>query len=141
MEDPREELLSLLKAYEDAWNTHEAGSVAAFFSLDADMVIGNHPKATGRNAIEASWAAYFSKIDEARKAEFELESSRMVTPEVAIIDVSSTTSGAAHSGDELPTRLARGTWVLVRDRGQWRIIALRALPAVGDKRVASGTDR
>jgi len=104
-------------------------------------VIGNHPKATGRNAIEASWAAYFSKIDEARKAEFELESSPMVTPEVAIIDVGSTTSGAAHSGDELPSRLARGTWVLVRDRGQWRIIALRALPAVGDKRVASGTDR
>ncbi len=141
MEDPREELLSLLNAYEEAWNTHEAGSVAAFFSRDADMVMGNHPRATGRNAIEASWAAYFSKIDETRKAEFELESFRMITPEVAIINVGSTTSGAAHSRDELPTRLARGMWVLVKDGDRWRITALRALPAVGDERVTAGTDR
>ena len=141
MEDPGEDLQSLLKAYEAAWNTHEASSVAAFFSREADMVMGNLPTANGRNAIQASWAAYFSKIDDRRKAEFELESIRMVTPEVAIINVGSTTSGAAHSGEELPTRLARGTWVLVREGGQWMITALRALPAVGDERATPGTDR
>lgn len=141
MTDRAGELHGLLKAYKEAWSTHDAESVAAFFSRDADMVVGNHPRVSGRDAIEAWWSGYFANIDEGRKGAFEAESIRMITPEVALVNVGSTTAGTGSGGEKLPTRLARGTWVLVRTEGQWWITALRVLPAEGEVRVTPGTDR
>jgi uncharacterized protein (TIGR02246 family) len=128
-------------AYEKTWNTHEASAVAAFFSEDADFIVGNGPRIVGRDAVEERWRSYFSGIDDARKGSFAIASLRAITPEVVVVNIDSTTAGHGHSGEELPTRFARGTWVVAQHNGKWQISAFRALPAEGDVRSGPGRDR
>lgn len=128
-------------AYEETWNTHEASAVAGFFSEDADFIVGNGPRIVGRDAIEGWWRSYFSGIDDARKGTFAVASLRAITPEVVVVNISSTTAGQSPSGEALPTRLARGTWIVAQHSGKWQILAFRALPAEGDVRSGPGRDR
>jgi uncharacterized protein (TIGR02246 family) len=130
-----------IDAYEKAWNTHEASAVAAFFSEDADFIAGNGPRIVGRDAIEESWRSYFSGIDEARQGTFAIASLRVITPEVVLVNINSTTAGHGPSAENLPTRLARGTWVVTRNNGEWQISAFRALPAEGEMRTGPGRDQ
>lgn len=130
-----------VEEYTRAWNTHDAGAVAAFFTEDADMVIGNGPRISGREAIQGWWAKYFSRIDEQRTGSFTVTSIRVLSPDVAVVDLDSSTGRADSEAGEMPTRLARGTWVVVQRDGEWLIAALRALPAEGEFRVTPGTDR
>lgn len=141
MSDLRSDLHARIRKYEQAWNSHNATSVCVFFTDDADMVMGNGPRIVGRDAIQDWWGAYFAKIATSRKGTFDIDSARIIAPDVALINVNSITSGHGPDGEELPTRLARGTWVLVRRSGEWWIAALRGLPAEGDVRVSPGTDR
>jgi len=113
------------------WNTRDAPAVATFFSEDADLVMGNEPASRGRVAIEAWWRTYFSRQEPERRGTFEVVSARRLSPDVAVVNVTSTT-GAANGADDLPVRRARGTWVLRRDDGTWLIEAMRGLPTERD---------
>ena len=135
------ELGAFLDTYTATWNRHDGGALAALFTADADVVMGNLPRIEGREAIAASWSGYFSRIDERRMGEFELVSWREIAPGVLRVNVRTTTAGTNERGEELETRLARGTWVLVREGETWRIAAMRGLPAEGEPRVRPGTDR
>ena len=130
-----------VEAYERAWNTHDATAVAAFYSQDADMVMGNGPRIIGRAAIQDWWDKYFRAIDDQRTGTFTIESLRVIAEGVALVNVNTRTGGREGEGDELPTRLARGTWIVVQRDGQWLISALRGFPAEGDVRLCPGADR
>lgn len=130
-----------VRAYERAWNTHDASRVAAFYSEDADMMMGNGPRVSGRAAIEAWWTRYFAAISDQRAGTFQVESVRQLSPDVALAEVSTLTRGGDGSDENLPARRARGTWVLTAQGRHWLISALRGLPAVGDSRCAPGKDR
>jgi uncharacterized protein (TIGR02246 family) len=130
-----------VRAYEDAWNSHDASRVAAFYTLDADMVMGNGPLIHGREGITEYWAGYFAAISDYRVGAFDVEPLRQLTPDVALANVSTLTAGRGEKHEELPERRARGTWILTARDGQWLISALRGLPAEGDVRVEPGTDR
>lgn len=140
-----EQLLADVRArvqtYESAWNTHDASRVAAFFSRDADMVMGNGPRVSGREAIAEWWARYFAAISDRRVGRISVESIRMLTPEVALVNVNTLTAGRDEEDQELPARRARGTWILTSRDGEWLISALRGLPAEGEMRVEPGRDR
>jgi uncharacterized protein (TIGR02246 family) len=140
-QDTASSVRAWIDAYEKTWNTHDASAVASFFSEDADFIAGNGPWIVGRDAIEESWQRYFSGIDEARQGTFAIASLRVITPEVVLVNINSTTAGHGPSGEDLPTRLARGTWVVTRQNEAWQITAFRALPAEGDVRTAPGRDR
>lgn len=140
-QDVADGVRSWVDAYEKTWNAHEAPAVAAFFSEDADFIAGNGPRIVGRDAIEKRWRSYFSGIDDARNGTFAIESLRVITPDVVLVNISSTTAGRDPSGRELPTRLARGTWVVAHQDGEWQISAFRALPAEGEVRSGPGRDR
>jgi len=135
------ELRARMAAYERAWNAHDPAAVAAFFTADADMVMGNGPIASGQGEIQAWWASYFAKISKDRSGSFAVTSIRLLTPDVALVNVDSSTGRQAAGGADLPTRLARGTWVMVHRDGEWLIAALRGLPAQGDVRTSPGVDR
>ena len=130
-----------VRAYERTWNTHDAGQVAVFYSPDADMIMGSGPRIVGRAAIEAWWARYFAAISDRRTGTFQVESVRLLAPEVALVDIGSLTAGPDENDEELPARRARGTWVLTAQGGQWLIASLRGLPAEGETRSEPGTDR
>jgi uncharacterized protein (TIGR02246 family) len=132
---------SFLEAYTAAWNTHDGNALAALFTVDADLIMGNLPRITGRETIGGWWNTYFSRIDEGRKAEFEVLSLRDIAPGVRLVNVGSKTFGVNRHGEELETRLARGTWVLVKRNETWLIAAMRGLPVEGEGRLRPGTDR
>jgi uncharacterized protein (TIGR02246 family) len=140
MNDTFHELQARVDAYQRAWNTHQASAVAAFFTQDADLILGNEPRIVGREAIQNWWEGYFEKVAATRRGAFAIETLQMLTSDVAILNINSTTSGHDSTGQELPTRLARGTWVMVRRFGDWWISALRGLPQQGDARVSPGKD-
>ena len=140
MNDAFRELHARVDAYQRAWNDHQASAVAAFFAQDADLIFGNEPRIVGREAIQNWWEGYFEKIAATRRGTFAIETLQMLTSDVAILNINSTTSGRDSTGQELPIRLARGTWVMVRRSGDWWISALRGLPEQGDVRVSPGTD-
>jgi len=140
MTDLSGELYARVEEYERTWNSHEASAVAAFFAEDADMLFGNEPIRSGRDAIRDWWADYFDLIEAARGGTFAIESLRLITADVALLNVASTTAGRGVAGQGLSTRLARGTWVMVRRAGVWWIASLRGLPAEGDVRAGPGRD-
>jgi uncharacterized protein (TIGR02246 family) len=117
--------------YQAVWNTRDETALAAFFAEDADLVMGNQRAARGRAAIEAFWRRYFSRQEPERRGTFAVVSARRLTPDVALVNVTSTTHGA-DVAEDLPVRRARGTWVLRRADGEWRIEAMRGLPTEAD---------
>jgi uncharacterized protein (TIGR02246 family) len=103
------EFNSLLEAYTTTWNIHDGEAVAAYYTSDADLIMGSLPLITGREAIGRWWNTYFSQIDESRKGEFKLLTIRDIAPDVRIVNVSSKTYGRNKDSEELENRLARGT--------------------------------
>jgi uncharacterized protein (TIGR02246 family) len=140
-EEGNSEFDSLLEAYSATWNTHDGDALAALFTADADLIMGSLPRIAGREAIGGWWNTYFSRIDEGRKGEFELLSLRDIAPSVRLVNLVSKTAGANRHGGELETRLARGTWILVKRDESWLIAAMRGLPAEGEHRLRPGADR
>jgi len=135
------ELDSFIEDYTTAWNIHHGDALIPFFTPDADLIMGSLPRIAGREAISKWWNMYFSRIDESRKGEFKLLSCKDITPDVRIVNISSKTFGTNKYGEELETRLARGTWVLVQNNETWQIAAMRGLPAEGEQRLRPGVDR
>lgn len=140
MKESFHELNNRVEAYQQAWNTHQASAVATFFTPDADMIIGIGPRVVGREAIQSWWEGYFEKIAATRQGTFSIETHQMLTSDVVILNIHSTTFGIDSAGQEMPTRLARGTWIMVRRSDDWWIAALRGLPEQGELRYTPGTD-
>jgi uncharacterized protein (TIGR02246 family) len=132
---------SFLEVYTATWNTHDGDALSALFAADADLIMGNLPGIDGRKAIGEWWNTYFSRIDEGRKGEFEVLSVRDISPDVRLANIGSKTFGANRRGEELETRFARGTWVLVKRNETWLIAAMRGLPAEGEHRLRPGADQ
>jgi len=120
------------KEYERTFNTRNPAALAAFFTEDADFVMGNLPKARGRQAIENWWRGYFARQEPERRGTFILKSVRFIADGIALANIETTTGGRDTLGVELHTRKARGTWLLQRQNGSWLISAIRGMPTEKD---------
>jgi len=124
---------ALLGDYLTAWNAHDPSGLAAFFSEDADLVMGNLPAVRGRSEIRDWWHEYFSRQEPERRLTLDVGPMRRVAADVAAISVVTTTGGRSGDGQELRERRFRGTWLLHRQHGTWRISAMRGLPLEEDR--------
>ena len=113
-------------AYAAAMNKHDAAALAALYTPDADVVVNDGPRVIGRAAITADAQKMFDTWPAARKFSLMVVTSRMLTPDIAIVETAATFS-------EGPVKTDRGTWVAVRKDGKWLIAALRVFPAVATK--------
>lgn len=128
--------------YEETWRSHDAQRLADFFAEDADMIVGIQPRIVGREAIAAWWSHYFSRIDNGRLLEVSIESVRLLSPDIALLNVDTTTGGThSETGKGLVSRKARGTWVVTCAGNDWQISALHAHSPIGELREAPGTDK
>jgi len=125
-------LRARINAYRTAWNTHDASAVSAFFSDSADFVMGNQPEAVGRQAIRGWWRDYFSDQEPGRELTLDVQSVRFVGPDVAVVNVATTTGGRDGKGRALLSRKFRGAWVVHRQGGEWLIWAMRGEPTEED---------
>ena len=128
-----------IDAYRAAWNTHDASAVAAFFTEDADFVMGNQPAAVGRRAIRDWWSDYFSVQEPERHLTLEVNSARFVAADVAVVNVTTTTGGRDRQGRDLLDRRFRGAWVVQRQSGEWMISAMRGVPTEQDRVVLNAS--
>jgi uncharacterized protein (TIGR02246 family) len=125
-------ILAFVDAYRTTWNTHDAGALASLFDQDADLVMYDRPGVAGRDAIESWWRRYFEVQEAGRRLGLEVTASRLLAADAAILDVHTTTSGPGPAAGGEPDRHARGTWVLRRHAGSWRIVAMRGQPTEDD---------
>jgi uncharacterized protein (TIGR02246 family) len=126
-------VLKQVEKYQNVWNTHDVTALAVFFTEDADFIMGNMPLINGRDGIKNWWQNYFNRQEPERKLMIDVISLRIIAPNVALINVGTTTRGKDSKGKELLARKARGTWVLLRKDGDWLIIAMRGMPTEEDQ--------
>jgi len=132
-------LRAFVDAFEDAFNSHDAAALSAFFTDDADIIVRNSPLVFGRPAIDDQWRAYFSEPRPYR-AIMIVDEIRMIAPDVALINLTATGAVEDDIGTESPVRYTRAAWVVMRKAGEWRIAALRVLPSEDD-RIIRESDR
>ncbi len=126
-------LRARIDAYRTVWNTHDASAVSAFFSENADFVMGNQPEAVGRQAIQDWWRDYFSNQEPERHLTLDVQSVRFVAADVAVVNVTTTTGGRDQERRALVSRRFRGAWVVRRQSGEWLISAMRGEPTEQDR--------
>lgn len=127
------EVLAQIEKYRSVWNTHDSGALAEFFTEDADFIMGNQPLILERGGIEKWWRKYFTKQEPERKLTIDLNSLRIITSDVAVINIGTTTGGKDNQGKDLINRKARGTWVMHYQNGNWLIAAMRGMPTEEDQ--------
>lgn len=116
-----------IEDYDRAWNSREAAALAMCFAEDADLILENLSQIRGRPAIEAWWRACFDRQDEERWATFDVTESRLLAPDVALVNLATIVAGAGTRTEQ------RVTWLLHRHTRRWQVAAMRALPAEGDR--------
>jgi len=128
-----------IDAYLEVWNAHDAVGLAAFFTDDADFVMGNQPAARGPAEIRAWWQAYFARQEPQRSLSLDVSPVRFIADGVATITVVTTTGGRDAQGQELVARRFRGTWLWRRQDGEWLIAAMRGVPTEQDEVVLNAS--
>jgi uncharacterized protein (TIGR02246 family) len=126
------QIRALVRGYEEAFNNHDPSAVSAFYRKDADILVRNDPLIHGSEAIEKWWRAYFSQPRPYR-ALLIIDEIRLIEPDVALINIIGTGAPLKADSAQAPLRYTRGTWVVVRDGGEWRIAALWVLPGLEDR--------
>ncbi len=121
------------EAYVHVWNTHDGRALSAFFTEDADFVMGNLPAVSGRRQIGDWWREYFRRQEPGRQLTLDVSPVSFLTPDVAVMTVGTTTGGQDDQGGPLRARKFRGTWLWHRQDSAWCIAAMRGLPTEADQ--------
>jgi len=142
-ESLKPQIRAFVRAYEEAFDTHDPAAISTFYTNDADIVVRNSPLIHGRSAILKWWRAYFAQLrtkwlDQNRWFEsmttiLIIDEIRMITHDVALINITGTGAALQADTEPPPIRYARATWVIVREKGVWRIASLRVLPSEEDR--------
>lgn len=109
-------------SFAEAWVEGDARAVAAGYAEDADIVRPNQPKVTGRASIQAFYEQMFTGPLKGVAKAMRVDSIRLVSPEVAVVDASYTLDR-----DE-PALHAKGASVVVLAKrgGRWVTIVSRS---------------
>jgi len=112
----------IVKSMEAAWNAGDGAGFAAPFAADADFVTIRAEHLRGREAIGAGHAMIFRTIYAGSVNRMEVESARLLRPEVALAHVRATLD--APTGPLAGRHDARFSLVLIREAAGWQIAAL-----------------
>jgi uncharacterized protein (TIGR02246 family) len=131
-ESLRPHIREFVKAYEDAYDSHNPSMVTSFFQNNADIIVRNKPLVHGKQAIQEWWNSYFS-TPRNFKVIMIIDEIRTITNDV--VQVNLTVTGAIPGAEDKPQPLRQtsANWILVRESGEWRIAALRVLPGKEDR--------
>lgn len=122
-----------VETYVGAWNAHDASELAALFTEEADLVMGNLPIARRRDEIRDLWQSHFAGQEPERRLALEVSPLRFLAPDVAVMLVTTTTGGRDSQGQDLLARRFRGAWLWQRVNDRWFISAMRGLPLEEDQ--------
>jgi hypothetical protein len=123
---------ALIEAINDALSTHDSGAFSGLVSPDADLWSGCERIGQGGNAIYDRLQDHgvWSEVTPPR---LEIESSRMISSEVALVD-----ARQVQYGSVIVKRALHITLVLRYEEAKWRIAAMRvAAPCINVVRPAA----
>ncbi|MDQ3667988.1 MAG: SgcJ/EcaC family oxidoreductase [Acidobacteriota bacterium] len=122
----------VVKQVEDGWNAHDAKAFAAPFAADADYVVVNGMRATGREAIEKGHTAIFRTIYKDSLNVATVKSIRFLRPDVGVVHVewnlAFSVAGETRKGH------AMNTMVMTKEGGKWSIAAFQNTPIQAEGR-------
>jgi uncharacterized protein (TIGR02246 family) len=116
----------VVKQIEDAWNAHDGKAFAAPFASDADYVVVNGMKATGREEIEKGHTGIFTTIYKDSRNAATIKSVRFLRPDVAVVHVEWNLEFRV--GGETKKGHAMNTMVMTKDNGKWSIAVFQNTP-------------
>ena len=122
----------VVKQVEDGWNAHDGKAFAAPFAPDADYVVVNGMRATGRGEIEKGHTAIFTTIYKDSRNAATVKSIRFLRPDVAVVHVEWNLEFRA--GGESRKGHAMNTMVMTKDGGKWSIAAFQNTPIQAEGR-------
>jgi uncharacterized protein (TIGR02246 family) len=115
----------VLATFHETWNGHDARAFAAMFAADGLITTVGGTRIQGREQIERYLQPLFTgPIFKDSTHEATIKSARLVSPDIAIIDLDWGMTGA-RSRDGSPRPLRKGTlnWVVIRRNGRWEIVS------------------
>lgn len=108
----------MVKAYLEAREQRDEKALAALFTADADQLVSSGEWRKGRMPLAQGTLA--SSARETGKRTIEIETIRFVSNHVAIADGRYTIAGSATDA-----RRMWSTFVMRREKGRWKIAAIR----------------
>jgi uncharacterized protein (TIGR02246 family) len=113
----------ILGRLEVAWNAGDSTSFAASFREDAIFIHIFGGQLDGGPAIEAAHRHIFETLYKGSRASYLLRSVRFIRPDVAIVLVRQHVN--FYEGNETREIDTRPTLIMVKEQGQWHIVALQ----------------
>jgi uncharacterized protein (TIGR02246 family) len=113
-------LHDIVKHLESAWNASDSKAWTSQFADDATFIHIYGGQLDGRAAIEGSHRVIFDTIYKGSRLTFTVRSVRMLRHDVAVVWTRALVVTA--QGSEVDTR---PTMVLVKDQGNWQIVAFQ----------------
>src|SRR5262249_19185244 len=122
-------LKSRVADFQRAWNAHDGAAVAACFTPDGDQIMDDGPLTQGKQALQEWWRNRFATTERGVAITLVVRTVRLISADVALLNVVATVPGGHPSQGKDRAEQDRGTWVMVRQAGQWFISALRVQAA------------
>ena len=116
----------VVQQVEDGWNAHDGKVFAAPFASNADYVVVNGMKISGRDAIEKGHAQIFSTIYKDSKNKATVKSVRFLRPDVAVAHVEWNLE--FRLGGETKKAVAMNSMVLTKEGSEWTIASFHNTP-------------
>jgi uncharacterized protein (TIGR02246 family) len=124
-----EEVLRALAAHSDQlWNDRDAEALSTLFAADADLAIGDHTQVASRERIRGYFVNSFAQMPTDLRHVMDVRALREVAPGVVLADGEVRIERANADGTRTVLRRFANTTLLVRAGGDWRFMAVRAVP-------------
>lgn len=121
-----ESLRQIVQQLQDGWNAHDGKAFAAPFSADADYVVVNGMRITGKEAIEKGHTNIFTTIYKESRNVATVRSIRFLRPDVALVHVEWNLEFRV--GGETKKARAMNSMVMMKEGGKWSIVAFHNTP-------------
>lgn len=114
--------------FNKAWNKHDTEAMANMWTLDGDHREPDGRLAKGREAISKLFAQQHASVFKKTELFLTLKDVWFITATVALIDGSYEVTGAVlPDGTEIPPRKGYLSSILLKEQGNWGIIASRLM--------------
>lgn len=120
------ELEKRIREFEAAFSAQDAEKVGALFAAEGSLINPMGERADGREAVTALFRKNFEGVLKGTKTRIEIQSARLVTPEVALVDVEQQLLGGAPPPGAPRPWIAHVVVLLAREGGgDWMMVDAR----------------